>query len=72
MLWSDGEETANIGTTSPTMMRRLSKRLGKPIELSPGSWSWTVPKNYITLPRKKTARVQPPGWVSPLKKSKEN
>jgi hypothetical protein len=56
ILLNEEEEMAEIGTTSPMFCRRLTKRLGKPTLLSPGSWSWTVPKSFIQLPRRKSVR----------------
>jgi hypothetical protein len=57
--FNDGEDTAWIETTSPVLLRKLTRRLGPPKPMWPGatdSWSWIVPKDWIKLPRKKRKR----------------
>lgn len=60
LLWNDEEEMVLVGTTSPMMCRKLTRRLGTPVELSPGSWSWTIPKDWLKLPAKKRKRTLSP------------
>lgn len=60
ILFNDEEEMATIGTCSPTIYRRLTRRLGPATVLSPGSWSWSVDKKHIILPRLRAKRSLTP------------
>lgn len=51
--FNDEEDTGWVQTTSPSIMKKLSRRLGPPRVLSPGSWTWDIPKSDITLPKKR-------------------
>lgn len=67
VLFNDADDTATVGTTSPMMCRKLTRRLGPPVELSPGSWSWTVDKDWVKLPTKKRKRTLSPEHREKLK-----
>lgn len=58
--FNDEEGMAWVCTTSPTLLKKLTRRIGQPKQLSPSSWSWEVPKDWIKLPNKKRKRVGKP------------
>ena len=58
--FNDEEETGWISTSSPSVHKKLTRRIGPAKELSPGSWTWDVPKNWLKLPSKKRNRVGKP------------
>lgn len=57
ITWNEAEETANVYSTSPAVIRRMTKRCGKPTKQS-GAYGaeWDIPRKWLTLPRVKKPR----------------
>jgi len=55
--WNEEEDSAWVQTSSPTVLKRLTKRLGPARKLSEGSWDWLIPKAWVKLPNKKRPRA---------------
>lgn len=66
IIFNDEDTTATVGTTSPVVMRRLSRVLGAPKVLWEGSWSWTIDKSWVRLPRKRRKRALAPEKVQAM------
>jgi hypothetical protein len=45
--FNEDQATGWVSTTSPWMRKRLTRRLGPPRTLSPGSWTWDVPRERL-------------------------
>lgn len=58
--WNEEEDTAWVQTSSPTVLKKLTRRLGPARKLSEGSWTWDIPKNWVKLPAKKRPREGKP------------
>lgn len=72
--FNDEEDTGWVQTSSPSIMKKLTRRLGPPRVLSPGSWTWDIPKGDITLPkkRKKSAMALSEQHMAVLQKGRES
>jgi hypothetical protein len=58
ILFNEAEDNASIGTTSKSVYRKMVRRFGEPTRvLGPESWSWTVDKGCIPLPRRRRKKV---------------
>ena len=56
-LFNDEEETAVVSTTSPSMAKKLKRRLGVGTEIYPGTFDWVIPKDFIKLPINRKKRT---------------
>lgn len=69
--FNDAEDTASIYTASPTVARRLERRLGrKPDVLGRCSWEWVVPKKWCLLPRLRAKPANPRGQIANLQRGR--
>lgn len=69
--WNDEEELAWVSCCSPRVKVKLTRLLGPPArELSPGSWSWKIPKTWVRLPRPTSKRPQSEAQKASLRKAK--
>lgn len=59
--FNDGEDEASIYSASPTIIRRLKKRLGRAPDRSGHYWAeWVFPRKWVTLPRLRKKRAGVP------------
>ena len=56
IVFNEAEKLATVTTNSPSVARKLGKRLGETKENTkgPDTWEWEVPKAWVTLPRART------------------
>lgn len=65
--WNEAEPTASIYTSSPMVIRRLTRRFKRGPDRFGASWGeWIVPREWVTLPRAKTKRKATAGQLANL------
>ena len=68
IVFNDAEESASVYTASPTIARRLERRLArKPDKVSACGSEWVVPRLWVVLPRLRVKRPSNRGNLGNLR-----